>query len=163
MVWYALLVVFLMQWTAWLHPLHVSVTEIEVNEKERRLQIMMRVFIDDLELSLRQDLKQPDLDVLDPKGRSLDELMKSYLSGRFQISLDGTAQLIDYIGSERDREALIFYIEVGKITKWKSIQVRNSIITEIYDDQSNLVHVTVGDTVRSLRLTRSKPADVINF
>lgn len=148
---------------AWLHPMHVSVTEIEMDEKEKRLEIMMRVFIDDLETTLRQHFRQPELDVLEPKAQSLDVLMQAYLKARFQISLDGKPQVIKYLGNERDHEAFVFYIEVEKVKKWKTIQVQNSIITEIYDDQSNLVHVTRGETVHSMRLTRSKPSDILNF
>lgn len=146
-----------------LHPMHVSVTEIEFDDKEKRLEIMMRVFIDDLEVTLRQHFRQPELDVLEPAGQTLDDLMRTYLKSHFQLSLDGRPQAISYLGHERDHEAFIFYIEVEKVKKWKSIQVQNSIITEIYDDQSNLVHVTQAETVRSLRLTRTKPSDIITF
>jgi hypothetical protein len=163
MVWYSYLVALPIYLAAWLHPMHVSVTEIEMDEKEKRLEIMMRVFIDDLELTLRQNFKQPELDVLEPKGQSLDELMQTYLKSRFQIALDGKPQVVKYLGHERDNEAMIFYVEVEKVKKWKSIQVQNSIITEIYDDQSNLVHVSLAETVRSLRLTRAKPTDMITF
>jgi hypothetical protein len=163
MILYSILIALPMQLAAWVHPMHVSVTEIEMNDKEKRLEVMMRVFVDDLEVTLRRNFKQPELDVLEPKGQSLDELMQSYLKPRFQVSLDGKAQVIKYLGHERDHEAFIFYIEVEKVKKWKSIQVQNSIITEIYDDQSNLVHVTVAEIVRSLRLTRTKPADIITF
>jgi hypothetical protein len=163
MILYAFLVAAPLHFAAWLHPMHVSVTEIEMDEKEKRLEIMMRVFVDDLELTLRRNFKQPELDVLDPKGQSLDQLMQEYLKTRFQISLDGKPQLVKYLGHERDHEAFIFYVEVDKVKKWKSIQVQNSIITEIYDDQSNLVHVTLAETVRSLRLTRAKPTDIITF
>lgn len=160
---FAFLLSLYVQLFAWVHPMHVSVTEIEMDEKEKRLEIMMRVFIDDLELTLREHYKQPELDILDPKGQSLDRLMEAYLKSRFRVSLDSKPQVVKYLGHERDHEALIFYIEVEKVKKWKAIQVQNSIITEIYDDQSNLVHVTVGETVRSLRLTRTKPSDIINF
>jgi len=163
MILYAFLVAAPLHFAAWLHPMHVSVTEIEMDEKEKRLEIMMRVFVDDLELTLRRNFKQPELDVLEPKGQSLDQLMQEYLKTRFQISLDGKPQLVKYLGHERDHEAFIFYVEVDKVKKWKSIQVQNSIITEIYDDQSNLVHVTLAETVRSLRLTRAKPTDIITF
>ena len=163
MILYAFLVAAPLHFASWLHPMHVSVTEIEMDEKEKRLEIMMRVFVDDLELTLRRNFKQPELDVLEPKGQSLDQLMQDYLKTRFQISLDGKLQVVKYLGHERDHEAFIFYVEVDKVKKWKSIQVQNSIITEIYDDQSNLVHVTFAETVRSLRLTRSKPTDIITF
>jgi hypothetical protein len=163
MILYSLLVALPLQLAAWVHPMHVSVTEIEMNDKEKRLEIMMRVFIDDLEVTLRRNFKQPTLDVIEPKGQTLDELMQSYLKTKFQVTLDGKPQVVKYLGHERDHEAFVFYIEVEKVKKWKAIQVQNSIITEIYDDQSNLVHVTVAETVRSLRLTRTKPADVITF
>lgn len=163
MILYSLLIALPMQLAAWVHPMHVSVTEIEMNDKEKRMEIMMRVFIDDLEVTLRRNFKQPELDVLEPKGQSLDALMQSYLQPRLKVALDGKPQVIKYLGHERDHEAFVFYIEVEKVKKWKSIQVQNSIITEIYDDQSNLVHVTVAEMVRSLRLTRTKPADIITF
>ena len=38
------------------HPLHVSVTEIEMDDKDKRLEIMMRVFMDDLEVTLRRKI-----------------------------------------------------------------------------------------------------------
>lgn len=163
MVLHAFLIALPLQLAAWFHPIHVSVTEIEMNDEKKRLEIMMRVFIDDLELTLRQHFRQPELDVLDPKGQTLDQLMEAYLKLRFQVALDGKPQVVQYLGSERDHEAFIFYIEVEKVRKWRSIQVQNSIITEIYDDQSNLVHVTLAEKTRSLRLTRAKPTDIITF
>ncbi len=148
---------------AMLHPMHVSVTEIEMDEKEKRLEIMMRVFIDDLETTLRQYTKQPELDIINPKGQTLDQMMEPYLRSHFRILLDSKPQVMKYLGHEKENEAFIFYIEVDKVRKWKTIQVRNDIITEIYDDQSNLVHVTWLETVRSLRLTRTNPVDKILF
>ena len=65
------------------HPLHVSVTEIEMNDTDKRLEIMMRVFMDDLEVTLRKEFRQPELDILNPKEATLDEMMSTYLKGPF--------------------------------------------------------------------------------
>lgn len=147
-----------------LHPLHVSVTEIEHDEKDKRLEVMMRVFIDDLELTLRNNLNKQDLDLLDLKdGLTVDQLMNDYLKNRLKITVDSKPQQITLLGHEREGEAFIFYIEVSNIKKLKTIQVYNSIITETHDDQSNLVHVTVKGTVKSLRLTKDTPADKLTF
>jgi hypothetical protein len=145
------------------HPMHVSVTEIEMDEKDARLEIMMRVFIDDLELTLREETKDQTLDILNPAKQTVDQMMTSYLGLHFKIMLDGKPQVIKYLGHEKENEAFIFYLEVGKVKKWKTIHVQNDIITEIYGDQSNLVHVTWTETVRSLRLTRSHPIDQLSF
>lgn len=146
-----------------LHPLHVSVTEIEMDHKDKRLEIMMRVFMDDLEVTLREKYKTPDLDVLNPKGRTLDQMMEEYLKLHFKISLDNKAQVMKYLGHEQEGDAFIFYIEVDKVKKWKTIQIQNDIIMETYDDQSNLVHVTSNEIVRSLRLTPKKSVDQLTF
>ncbi len=124
---------------------------------------MMRVFIDDLENTMRLHLQQPELDILKPTGTTLDAMMSAYLADHFQISLDNKAQKIRYLGHESDSEVFIFYLEVSQVKKWKTIDVRNSIIMETYDDQSNLVHISVAGKVRSMRLTRQEAAQKINF
>ena len=147
-----------------LHPLHVSVTEIEFDQKDKALEIMMRVFIDDFELTLREDLKQPELDIIDPKnGLTTDQMSQAYIEKHFNVTLDNKLQKIKYLGHEQEGDAFIFYIEVSNVKKWKSISVFNDMITETHDDQSNLVHVTVAGKVKSLRLTRNTPADKLSF
>jgi hypothetical protein len=145
------------------HPLHISVSEIEMDEKDQRLEIMMRVFMDDLETTLREDLRRPELDIITLSSTELDQVMERYLSSHFKIALDGKAQVTQYLGHEDEGQAFIFYIEVSKVRKWKSIQITNDIIMATFGDQSNLVHVTVGDNVKSLRLTRSRPMDTLTF
>jgi len=124
---------------------------------------MMRVFMDDLEVTLRETFKQPELDILNPKGLSVDQMMEDYLKTHFKIMLESKLQATKYLGHEQEGEAFIFYIEVNNVKKWKTIQIQNDIITEIYKDQSNLVHVTLQETVRSVRLTRNHPVDRLTF
>ena len=89
--------------------------------------------------------------------------MSTYIKGHFKISLDNVPQATKYIGHELDGDAIVFYIEVSNVNKWQTIQVLNDIIMDVYNDQSNLVHVTKNETVRSLRLTRRIPADRLTF
>lgn len=148
----------------YVHPLHVSVTEIEFDQKSKSFEIMMRVFIDDLEISLRNSLNQPELDILDPKnGVTTDQLAGDYLKKHFKITLDNELQKTTYLGHERESEAFIFYIEVNNVKNWKTITVQNDIIIATHEDQSNLVHVTVKDRVKSLRLTKNTPVDKLTF
>jgi len=145
------------------HPLHVTVTEIEFDEKEKRLEIMMRVFADDLETTLRKHFNQPELDIIKPAGMTVDQMMTEYLKSHFKISLEGKPQTVKYLGHEIEGEAFIFYIEVSNVKKLKTIAVANDVLMEIHNDQSNLVHVTVREVVRSLRLTAEKSSDKLTF
>ena len=147
-----------------LHPLHISVTEMEYDEKDKALETMMRVFVDDLEQVMRKRLNDPELDILNLKnGKTLDQLMGDYVKGHFTVALDNKAQQVTYLGHEKDGDAFVFYIEVPKVKKWKTIQVHNDLLTEAFDDQSNLVHVTVRGVVHSLRLTKDNPTDKLTF
>lgn len=147
-----------------LHPMHVSVTEIKFDEKDKELEVVSRIFIDDFEKTLQNKLQQPELDILQPKnGLTTDQMAEKYLIEHIKITLDKKAQTIDYLGHEREGEAFIFYFVVSKVKKWKTIEISNDVIMETHDDQSNLVHVTVQENVKSLRLTREKSADKLTF
>lgn len=146
------------------HPLHVTVTEIEMDEKEKQLKITMRMFVDDLEQALRTRLKQPELDILNLKnGLTVDQVMVNYLKDHFRISLDNKPQEIKYLGHEIEDDAFIFYLEVTRVKKWKLIEISNASLTEAFEDQSNLVNVNAHATVRSLRLTATTPSGKLTF
>lgn len=150
--------------TLFFHPLHVSVTEIKFDAKDKELEITSRIFIDDLEEAIRQELAEPTLDILVPgSGMTTDGLVSAYLANRLSIKVDGKQVKINYLAHEIEGDAMVVYAYAPNVKKLKSIEVHHSIITEVHEDQSNLVHVTVGDKTRSLRLMRATPVDRLVF
>jgi hypothetical protein len=145
-----------------MHPLHISVTDIEYDEKAKSLEIMSRIFMDDLELTMRNRLNQPDLDIM-AQGKMLDEMMAAYFGEKLRITLDNKLQKVIYLGHEADGDTYIFYIEVPNIRRWKNIRVSNTALMETHGDQSNLVHVKVRDDLKSMRLTKSNQTDDVSF
>lgn len=147
-----------------LHPIHLSVSEINYSEKDKALQITSRIFLDDLELSIRNQRKQPDLDILEPgAGLTTEQLISNYVLKNFTVKLDGKLQKLNFLGFEREDPAVICYIEIENVKKFKTIEVKNEVIMETHDDQSNLIHVTYKGPVKSLRLMRDKSSDVLTF
>lgn len=147
-----------------LHPIHLSVSEINYSEKDKALQITSRIFLDDLELSIRNQRKQPDLDLLEPGvGLTTEQLISAYVLKNFTVKLDGKLQKLNFLGFEREDPAVICYIEIENVKKFKTIEVKNEVIMETHDDQSNLIHVTYKGPVKSLRLMRDKSSDVLTF
>ncbi len=148
----------------WLHPVHISVTEINYNEKAKSLQIVSRIFIDEMELGVRGQLRQPELDLLEPKNGSTTQIMiQNYLAQHFKIKIDGKPSKQNFLGFEREDVSLVCYIEIENVKKIKTLEVMNDIVTEIHDDQSNLVHVTYKGPVKSVRLNREKTTEIFKF
>lgn len=153
---------FLLVW--FLHPVHVSVTEIEYSEKNKSLQITSRIFIDDLELSIQKKLNQESLDLLVPKnGLTTNQLVSAYLNEHFKIKLDGKQAKINYITHEIEDLAIICYLEIENVKKIKTLEVTDTVIQETHADQSNLVHITYKGPVKSFRLVRDKPTEALQF
>ena len=146
------------------HPIHISVTEFNYSDKDKALQITSRIFIDDLELAIRQNRKEEELDIVKPKnGLTTEQLVKEYLLHHFKVKLDGKAQKINFLGMETEDVAFVCYLEIENVKKIKRVEVFNDVITEIHNDQSNLVHITYKSPIKSARLMRDKPLEVFKF
>lgn len=155
--------IFFISVLAFVHPLHISVTEITLDDKEQELEIMIRVFTDDLEQAIRAESKNPELNIMKPAGTTTDKLVWNYMQTRFKITANGEQLNLKYLGHEKDEDVTVFYIQVQPMQKFETISITNSIITELYDDQSNLVNVTSGETTKSLRLMRNNPSGKLSF
>jgi hypothetical protein len=146
------------------HPVHISVTEINYSEKDKALQIVSRLFIDDLELSIRAKRKDPDLDLMEPKAPlTTKQLMIDYLTDHFKVTLDGKLCKLIFLGVEKEDLSLICYIEIENVKKIKTLEVFNDAIMGTHEDQSNLVHVTFKSPVKSARLVYNKPSEKFTF
>jgi len=146
------------------HPVHVSVTEIEYNDNAGSLQITSRIFIDDLVQSIASQHHLESLDLFKPSNKAeSDKYLMDYLKLHFNIKLDGKSSNINYIAYEIEEPAVLCYLEIEKVKKFKYIQITNSIIQETYKDQSNIINVTYKGQVKSLRLVSEKPFDILHF
>lgn len=146
------------------HPIHLSITEIELNEKSKALQLTTRIFVDDLELSIQKKLGDEEFDLLEPgKGRTTDQLVKEYLADKLKVKVDKKLVKTNYLGHEIEGPAMICYIEVENIKKYTTIEVTNKVILETHDDQSNLVNINYKEKVKSIRLTNDTPTLSVTF
>lgn len=146
-----------------MHPIHISVCDIAYDKERKALEIVQRIFLDDLELAIRNSRDEPYLDILDPKNNTTDNLLKDYLNEHFQLKVNGAASAYSYLGHEIEGDAVYCYLELEKINELKSIGVFSSILTDEYDDQVNLVHVEVDDNIRSMKLTGGEKTDVLTY
>lgn len=150
-----LLLLPLLAFTA-VHKFYVSVTNVNYSEKDDALQITSRVFIDDLESVL---MERYDLEAhLTPDDESplAEEYLEKYLRTKFTVEVDGATASYDYIGKKYDQDVIVFYLEVPKVDlpNKKSIQVQNELLTDLFDEQQNIVHFKVNNTKKSFVLMK---------
>ena len=134
------------------HPLHVSVTEINHNVNDKTLEISCKLFTDDFERVLTQNYKTK-VDLINPPDRpAMEKLVNDFIQSHITIKADGKSVKLSYLGYEKDNDAIYSYFQADNISSVKKIEVVNNILYEIFTDQINLMHVTVGGKRKSYKL-----------
>lgn len=125
------------------HKFHVSVTQIEYDQKEHSAEITLRVFADDLEIALSQHAKRPIK--IDPatakKDKKLGETVMAYLRERFQLKTSaGRPVKLGWVGMEWQADMFWLYVE-GKLPNGlEGTELRNKVFQELFEDQVNIVN-----------------------
>lgn len=158
---YIFLIVFKL--AAFLHPFHVSVTDIRHNKENRSLEITQRIFLDDLEAALKP-LSEEKLDLFDADNLVKNQpLINKYITERFKVYVNGKAVEFTYLGQEKEDASVWVYLEIPKVRRIKTIEVENRLLMETYEDQTNLVHVEYKGKLKSMRLTRKDSRSSLEF
>lgn len=145
------------------HPFHVSVIEINHNAADKTLEISCKIFTDDFERALAKNYKTK-VDLINPPVKSrMDTLIKKYLLSNLTIKANGKPVIFDYLGFENDHEAAYAYIEVTGIPSVNRFDIATSIMYDLFDDQMNIFHITVGGKRKSTRLTYPDKETTLSF
>lgn len=140
------------------HPIHVSVLEGQWRAGGQ-LELTLRVFTDDLELALRRQYGEPvqPLRLGTPRqAPAADSLIQAYVLAHLRLLPDGKAVQLRYVGHEYEQEAMYVYLEATGVPDFGKLQVHNSLLLTLYDDQSNLCNMTHRGRTLSLRTRRGE-------
>jgi hypothetical protein len=134
------------------HPIHVSTTNISYNNQDGKLEIICTIFTDDFEAALaKQYHAKTDLTKAEMHA-AMDALVKKYVAGNLQVKTGAAPLTLNYLGFEINKEATDIYIETDKIPAVKKIDVDVSLLHNQFDDQINIVHITINGVRKSEKL-----------
>lgn len=138
---------------SWLHPVHVSLLNVDLDPESGKIEIVFKLFSDDFERVILHKYNV-DLDLtskVDP-GEKADAIQK-YIDESFELRINGTKiDKWEYTGNQVNEEAIWLYYKnlwPGKIEK---VSITNEALMDLYEDQTNLVIVTCRDKQNGYRL-----------
>jgi hypothetical protein len=139
-----------------LHKFYVAIYQINYAPQKKMIQITTRIFSDDLNDAL--EYKYEKKTYIGTKKESPEdvELLKKYLAEKFTLKVDGQLKPMNFLSKEIENNVLICYLNIKDISKVKNIEVQNSIITEIYPEQQNIIQSKLNGEKDSLLLTSEK-------
>jgi hypothetical protein len=123
------------------HDFHTSLTEINFNPKTGSLELSVRVFTDDLELTLTNFNKGKLVKIEDPEA-TVDPLIEQYIRKNLAlISPDKEVKFGKFYGKEKEADATWIYLEIFDCKQVKNFTLYNTIMQEMFEDQTNLVNI----------------------
>ena len=147
------------------HKFYVSVTNINYSEKDDALQITSRIFIDDMDALLKERYDISSKLATKNESPLAADYIEKYIRGKFVVSINGKVVPYNYLGKEYDNDVMICYIEIPKVNykNIKTIAVENDVLTDIYEEQQNVVHLKLKDKKKSFVLIKDNNKGMLNL
>ncbi|MBC3757324.1 peptidase E [Hyunsoonleella sp. SJ7] len=145
-----------------LHKYYISVTQVEYVDKKQSVQIITRIFIDDLENVLRE---RYDADITLGEGNSQlsDMYIEKYLNNKLNIKINDKDYQLIFIGKEIDIDIVKCYLEIENVKSIDNFEVSNKVLFDLFSDQQNIVKLNINSQKRSFVLTSQNTKAVLNF
>jgi hypothetical protein len=139
-----------------LHPFYVSSFEFNHNSRVNNLEITCKIFADDLEAVLKSKFSIPvDLSVEANKLVN-EKLISAYIKEHLALSVDGILMAMQFLGFEKDKDAVYCYLEITDVVSLKKLDVKNSMLYDGFKEQANIMHVIANGKRQSSKLDNPK-------
>ena len=124
------------------HKLYISVTHLNYSEKDTAFQITSRIFIDDLEAVLLERYGITSNLNTAKESKLTEEYIGKYFNTKFVIEINGKKAAYKFLGKRYENDVVLCFLELPniKLSDTKSISVQNEILTDLFDEQQNIVH-----------------------
>ncbi len=132
-------------------------------QEERSVQVTMRFFIDDLEKTLNNRFKKEFNLATKEELKEADKFLNLYIHQKFGIVINKQTVEYTYLGKEYENDVVFLYMEGVDIDNIRSIEVKNSMLMESFEEQQNYIKLFMNDQVKTMVLTRPNDKEMLKF
>ncbi|QTD38336.1 hypothetical protein JL193_03285 [Polaribacter batillariae] len=145
------------------HKYYLSLTQIKYKSEAKSLQIIINVFMDDIETALNKDYNI-DLQLTSKKElKNNDVYFEKYLKDKLEFKVDNKIRKFNYIGKEYEGDLVFFYLEIENIAKVSKIEISNKILIHHFPEQQNLIKSKVGNKHKSVLLSKEETHATLTY
>lgn len=128
-----------------LHKFYLSVTQITYRPDSDALQLILRIFTDDLEFALLDRFKVNSRLDTDQESEETAMLLENYTAELFAIEIDGTTRRLDFIGWKYELDQTWIYLELPQsgLKEARSLSIENRLLLDSQEEQKNMTHLNL--------------------
>lgn len=145
------------------HKYYLSVTDLEYNPETKSVQVITRLFYDDIEEVLQE--RYDDAVIVDATYDQavIDRYLKKYFAQKLEVNINNEEKKLNFIGKEYEDDYVVCYLEISDVSNIQSIEITNTLLTDVFPEQKNMVHTSIDKRKKSFLLTRENPKGLLNF
>ncbi|SDB53719.1 hypothetical protein SAMN03097699_1981 [Flavobacteriaceae bacterium MAR_2010_188] len=136
------------------HKHYLSLTQLKYVEETKSLQVTTDLFVDDLEMVLRQRYSD-DIRLVEGKTDTVAEnSIKNYLNDKLVIWINGGKIDLNFLGYEYKQDKIVCYLEAENVPEISTFDVSNEVLLDLFPEQQNVVKLKINDLEKSFLLIR---------
>ena len=134
----------------------------EFDADKNRITAISRVFVDDLEETLRQRYDVQLALGTDREDEKASFYIRRYVEQKLTVEINNVPLEFSFAGFTYQNDQIVLLSEFSIIDSDDyEIKVTNTLITDAYSDQQNLVHFRMNQKKQSEVLTKERPFFVV--
>lgn len=145
------------------HEFFVSISQVKWVKEEKVVTVSVRVFTDNLQDGV-VNMGGPQLNLWTDKVHDdAGEWVSRYVLSKLDLAIDGVECSIQFQTMTDALDATACVFRITNIAAIETITVRNEILTELIDDQANIVRFDVAGKKKFLNLNKKLNRDTLQF
>jgi len=134
------------------HTYFVGLTELSLNEKHHKIELIHQLTAHDLENAIA-DIEQIQFS---PEHPSYEKYIQTYIDEHFQIHHSGQIIALNWVGLELNQGKIIIYQEASFTSFLDGLVVKNALLVNTYPKQVNTVNYKSAQIKGSLTFTEAQ-------
>jgi hypothetical protein len=145
------------------HKFYVSVTQIEYVKEKESVEIVMRIFIEDLEKLLRERYDKNITLNASKSEKQIDYYIENYVAKKVLIKVNNNPLDFKFLGKEYEDDIVFCYLEIEDVSEIKDFEISNTLFFEVFKEQQNIIKTNINTEMESFVLTSQKNKAEVHF
>lgn len=145
------------------HEYFVGLTEIKFNQEKERLELISRLFHNDFEKVLKTRYGNDIILKPSAQSKNIEAYIQMYFDKKLSVKTDNHIQKLSYLGYKFDEDRINIFFKIINIKDFKTINIQNLLLTDVFEKQKNIVHCFKLKQKKSVLLTRFDSEAVLKF
>ena len=145
------------------HKYYISVTQIDYVKEKESVQIISRIFIDDLENLLRERYDETLTLAGKDEPKVANAYLEKYLKEKFKVKINNKDVTIAFLGKEYDADIVKCYLEITGVKNIQTFEISNQVLFDLFNEQQNIIKTNINSKQKSVIQMPEKNTTVLNF